>query len=70
LEKQTVTARVARGDQEALVLNGTTRYRGSTQVVLQADLDHGQQGIAEVKFPGVSAGACNRHGPRRFSALS
>jgi hypothetical protein len=40
---------VARGDQEDLVLNDTTRYRGSNQAVLQADLDRGKQGIAEVK---------------------
>jgi hypothetical protein len=45
---------VARGDQEDLVLNDTTRYRGSNQVVLQADLDRGKQGIAEVKFLGGS----------------
>jgi hypothetical protein len=52
-EAQTVTARVAvPGKDEPLTLTGTTRYKGINKVTLEAEVDKGPLGVAEVKFVG------------------
>jgi hypothetical protein len=52
-EAQTMTARVAvPGKDEPLTLTGTTRYKGINKVTLEAEVDKGPLGVAEVKFVG------------------
>jgi hypothetical protein len=48
-DKETVTARVAGSDE---VLTGTTKYRRINKLVIEAEVDRGEQGIAEIKFLG------------------
>jgi hypothetical protein len=55
-EKQTVTANVfagekADGDQ---TLTGTTKYQGINKITIEAEVDKGEAGVAEVKFQGGS----------------
>jgi hypothetical protein len=62
-EKQTVTAHVfvsekADGD---LTLTGTTKYQGINKFTIEAEVDKGEAGIAEVKYQGGTKG-----GPRAF----
>jgi hypothetical protein len=56
-EKQTVTANVflsekADGD---LTLTGTTKYAGVNKVTIEAEVDKGEAGVAEVKYQGGTA---------------
>jgi hypothetical protein len=48
-DKETVTARVAGSDE---VLTGTTKYRRINKLVIEAEVDRGEQGVAEIKFLG------------------
>jgi hypothetical protein len=53
-DKETVTARVATGpkaDSDEL-LTGTTKYRRINKLVIEAEVDRGEQGVAEIKFLG------------------
>src|SRR5579884_2721031 len=49
-----VTVHVAAGDKpyRDLVLKGTTKYRGINKVVIEAEVDKGDLGVAELKFLG------------------
>jgi hypothetical protein len=53
-EKETMTAKVVRGDKaeddEALV--GTTKYKRINKLVIEAEVDKGDLGIAEIKYLG------------------
>jgi hypothetical protein len=53
-DKRTALARVVMTDKEDgdERLSGTTRYLGSNQVTIEAEVDRGEQGIAAVKYPG------------------
>jgi hypothetical protein len=53
-DKDTVTAHVATSDKadEDEVLTGTTKYRGINKIALEAEIDKGDLGVAEVKFLG------------------
>jgi hypothetical protein len=53
-EKQIVTVRVATSDkpEEDLILKGTTKFAGENKLVIAAEVDKGDMGIAEVKFLG------------------
>ena len=53
-DKETVTARVATGAKPDAdeVLTGTTKYRRINKLVLEAEVDRGEQGVAEIKFLG------------------
>jgi hypothetical protein len=53
-EKQFVTVRVATSDkpEEDLILKGTTKFAGENKLVIAAEVDKGDMGIAEVKFLG------------------
>jgi hypothetical protein len=48
-DKETVTARVAGSDE---VLTGSTKYRRINKLVIEAEVDRGEQGVAEIKFLG------------------
>jgi hypothetical protein len=50
-DKETVTARVAVGGSDEL-LTGTTKYRRINKLVIEAEVDRGEQGVAEIKFLG------------------
>jgi hypothetical protein len=57
-EKQTVSANVfvsekADGD---VTLSGTTKYQGINKLTIEAEVDKGEAGIAEVKYQGGSKG--------------
>jgi hypothetical protein len=47
-DKETVTARVEGGE----ALTGTTKYRRINKLVIEAEVDRGEQGVAELKFLG------------------
>ncbi|HZY90456.1 MAG TPA: hypothetical protein VFE78_36880, partial [Gemmataceae bacterium] len=47
-EKETVTAKVEGGE----ALTGTTKYRRINKLVIEAEVDRGEQGVAELKFLG------------------
>jgi hypothetical protein len=53
-DKETVTARVATGPKPDgdEVLTGSTKYRRINKLVIEAEVDRGEQGIAEIKFLG------------------
>jgi hypothetical protein len=53
-DKETVTARVATGPKADAdeVLTGTTKYRRINKLVIEAEVDRGEQGVAEIKFLG------------------
>jgi hypothetical protein len=53
-EKETVTARVATGPKADgdVMLTGTTKYRRINKLVIEAEVDRGEQGVAEIKFLG------------------
>lgn len=53
-EKQTATVRVAVGDKEdaTVELTGSTKYRGINKIVIEAETDLGDLGVAEVKYQG------------------
>ncbi len=50
-DKETVTARVAVGGSDE-ALTGTTKYRRINKLVIEAEVDRGEQGVAELKFLG------------------
>lgn len=50
-DKQTVAVSVA-GAKDDAVLTGTTKYRGINKVTIEADVDKGDLGVAEVRFLG------------------
>jgi hypothetical protein len=56
-EKQTVTANVFAGEKADgdLTFTGPTKYQGINKVTIEAEVDKGEAGIAEVKFLGGSA---------------
>jgi hypothetical protein len=51
-EKRTVAIRVAAGEKPAddALLTGTTKYLGVNRLTIEAEVDRGDMGIAEVKF--------------------
>jgi hypothetical protein len=52
-EKQTVTARLAGDKADAdVMLTGSTQYAGINKLTVEAEVDKGDAGIAEVKFQG------------------
>jgi hypothetical protein len=53
-DKDTVRARVALGTEgaEEEVLTGSTKFRGINKIVLAAEVDKGDLGVAEVKYQG------------------
>jgi hypothetical protein len=53
-EKETMTVRVATGDQADAgeVLTGATKYRRLNKVTLEAEVDKGDLGVAEIKYNG------------------
>jgi hypothetical protein len=53
-EKHTATAKIALGEKADgdLTLTGSTEYKGSNQVTIEAEIDKGDAGIAEVKYQG------------------
>ena len=57
-EKETVTARVAAGPKptDDVVLTGTTKFQKINKLAVEAEVDRGDLGIAEVKFLGGTAG--------------
>jgi hypothetical protein len=57
-EKQTVTANIFVGEKADgdLTLTGTTKYQGINRVTIEAEVDKGEAGIAEVKYLGGSKG--------------
>lgn len=56
-EKQTVTAHVAAGEKADadLAFTGPTKYQGINKITIEAEVDKGDAGIAEVKYQGGSA---------------
>ncbi len=56
-EKKTVTASIALGDKADgdLTLTGTTKYDGINKITLEAEVDKGEAGVAEVKYQGGTA---------------
>jgi hypothetical protein len=48
-DKETVTARVAGSDE---ALTGSTKYRRINKLVIEAEVDRGEAGVAEIKFLG------------------
>jgi hypothetical protein len=53
-EKHTATAKISLGEKPDgdLTLTGSTEYKGSNQVTIEAEIDKGDAGIAEVKYQG------------------
>jgi hypothetical protein len=53
-DKQTITVRIATSDkpEDDLKLQGTTKYTGENKLVIEAEVDKGDMGLAEVKFLG------------------
>jgi hypothetical protein len=51
-DKQAVTLKVAMGDGKDESLTGTTKFRGINKITIEAEVDKGDMGIAEVKFLG------------------
>jgi hypothetical protein len=53
-DTDSVSVTVATGDDKAgdVVLKGTTKYRGVNKLTIEAEVDKGELGIAEVKFLG------------------
>src|SRR5262249_41221506 len=65
-DNDTVTVRVAAGDKPDAdeVLKGTTKYRGVNKLTIEAEVDKGELGVAEVKFlGGVAKGVRGIHFP-------
>jgi hypothetical protein len=56
-EKQTATANVFVGEKADgdLTFTGSTKYQGINKITIEAEVDKGEAGIAEVKFLGGSA---------------
>ncbi len=52
---QTVTLKFVGADGKDEVLKGTTKYKGINKITIDAEVDKGDMGIAEVKFMGGSA---------------
>jgi hypothetical protein len=50
-EKETLTVRVAAGDKDE-VLTGATKYRRLNKLTLEAEVDKGDLGVAEIKYNG------------------
>jgi hypothetical protein len=62
-EKDTVTAKVA-ADKEDVTLTGTTKYRGINKIAIEAEVDKGDLGVAEIKYlGGVPRGIKGLHFP-------
>ena len=57
-EKQLVTIKVAISDkpEDDQALTGTTRFKGTNKITIEAEVDRGDMGIAEVKFLGGQPG--------------
>src|SRR5262249_35805404 len=53
-DNDTVTVRVAAGDKPDAdeLVKGTTKYRGVNKLTIEAEVDKGELGVAEVKFLG------------------
>src|SRR5262249_21064182 len=53
-DNDSVSVRVAAGDKPDAdeVLSGTTKYRGVNKLTIEAEVDKGDLGVAEVKFLG------------------
>jgi hypothetical protein len=53
-DKKTVTAKVATGPKadETAVLTGSTKYQGINKITIEAEVDKGDMGVAEIKFLG------------------
>ncbi len=73
-EKQTVTIRVATSDKPAedASIVGSTEYKGINKITLEAEVDKGDLGVAEVKFLGgaIKGGIRGlRFAPPKVSAL-
>lgn len=53
-DKQTISVRVATSDkpEEDLKLQGTTKFAGENKLVIEAEVDKGDMGVAEVKLVG------------------
>jgi hypothetical protein len=51
-EKQTITVKVAATDKDDAELTGTTKFQGINKLTIEADVDKGDLGIAELKFLG------------------
>jgi hypothetical protein len=53
-EKDTVSVRVATGDKadDEQTLTGTTKFKGINKLAIEAEVDKGELGVAEVKFLG------------------
>jgi hypothetical protein len=53
-DKQTATVHIATSDkpEEDIKLTATTKYRGENKLVIEAEVDKGDMGIAEIKFQG------------------
>jgi hypothetical protein len=54
-EKEAVTARVAAAGGGEAALTGTTKFQRVNKVVVEAEVDRGEQGVAEVRFQGGTA---------------
>lgn len=52
---QTATLKLVIADGKEEVLKGTTKYKGINKITIDAEVDKGDMGIAEVKFMGGSA---------------
>lgn len=53
-DQKTVTVRVAAGAKpdETAAIKGSTKYRGENKLVLETEIDKGEQGVAEIKLLG------------------
>ncbi len=53
-EKEMVTVKVATGDKadDDLALTGTTKYKGINKIAIEAEVDKGDLGVAEVRYLG------------------
>ena len=56
-DKQNVTIKVATDQADAdLALTGTTKFKGSNKLAIEAEIDKGNQGVASVKYLGGTLG--------------
>lgn len=52
-EKHTATIKIAQGEKtDDLTISGSTEYEGSNRITIEAEIDKGDAGIAEVKYQG------------------
>jgi hypothetical protein len=51
-DKKSIAVQVPSGDKDDITLTGTTRYVGINKLTLEAEVDKGDMGIAEVRFQG------------------